>query len=332
MICGPVSLTNIILEQKQKQTTGQLVLTLKQIDTVSVIVPHYNDHENLFACIDSLVHQSLPQSKVEIIVVDDCSPRCAGAELKQRYPSVVYVRHKINKGPAAARNTGIALARGDLLAFIDSDATAPRHWLRSYVEAMNAGAEAACGSVFHEKNFLARMTALTAFGIHLNQRHGPRYCFAAANFSIRASTMSEFSFAEDMGFAGEDVVLSKQIVDDGRRIEYVARSWVLHKPPLSLRSYFKRALRYGTGFKQTRARMPSLPGYNLHRFLAGASGFALLPVRVLIDVRRAFKFRELIGNSWWDTPAVLAFILVTRIAWATGVAAAYVRPSRPRSG
>lgn len=88
---------------------------------VSIVVPVYNTAAYLSYCIDSLVSQTY--SLKEIILVDDGSTDKSGEicdEYALRY-SFIKVIHKENAGVSAARNTGIDMARGDYLVFIDSD-------------------------------------------------------------------------------------------------------------------------------------------------------------------------------------------------------------------
>ncbi|MEU8680935.1 CDP-glycerol:glycerophosphate glycerophosphotransferase [Streptomyces sp. NPDC048611] len=97
---------------------------LRSAPRFSVIVPVYNVQGYLRACLDSLLAQEF--TDFEVIAVDDCSPDRSGeilAEFAARDPRVVPVRHEENGGIGAARNTGVAHARGDYLLFLDSDDT-----------------------------------------------------------------------------------------------------------------------------------------------------------------------------------------------------------------
>lgn len=88
---------------------------------VSIIVPAYNVARYLPRCLDSLVTQQHQQ--LEVIVVDDGSPDECPAIIEAyaaRHP-VIRPVHQTNAGVGAARNTGLALARGEFVGFVDSD-------------------------------------------------------------------------------------------------------------------------------------------------------------------------------------------------------------------
>jgi glycosyltransferase involved in cell wall biosynthesis len=93
---------------------------------VSVIVPVYDVEQYVAQCLDSLVNQTL--ADIEIIVVNDCSPDGSESivlEYQERDARLKYIKHERNKGLGGARNTGIAAALGEYVAFVDSD-----DWLR----------------------------------------------------------------------------------------------------------------------------------------------------------------------------------------------------------
>lgn len=86
---------------------------------VSVIIPVYNRPEMLLHALDSVYLQNY--SSIETIVIDDCSEMDIKSKIKNHPLRPVFVRHSSNKGAGAARNTGIKLARGNFITFLDSD-------------------------------------------------------------------------------------------------------------------------------------------------------------------------------------------------------------------
>jgi len=86
----------------------------------SVIVPHYDDLENLRACVRALRDQADPKARYEIIVADNGSP--AGvAEVAERCEGGARVVLARERGAAMARNAGVAASSGGILVFTDSD-------------------------------------------------------------------------------------------------------------------------------------------------------------------------------------------------------------------
>ena len=87
---------------------------------ISVIIPCYNRAHLLPRCLDSVLAQEF--RPLEIIVVDDGSTDSTRSLLQGSYPGIRIISQE-NKGVSAARNAGISAAKGDWLAFLDSDDT-----------------------------------------------------------------------------------------------------------------------------------------------------------------------------------------------------------------
>ncbi|WP_411032152.1 glycosyltransferase [Spongiimicrobium sp. 3-5] len=88
---------------------------------ISVIVPVYKVEQYLHRCVDSVLGQTY--KNLEIILVDDGSPDTCGQmcdEYGAKYNQIKVV-HQKNQGLSAARNTGLKVATGDYIAFVDSD-------------------------------------------------------------------------------------------------------------------------------------------------------------------------------------------------------------------
>lgn len=91
-------------------------------ELISVIVPVYNVKKYLVECLESLLVQT--HCPIEIVIVDDRSTDGSfeiAEQYAKGYSNITLVRHDRNRGLAAARNTGIDSAKGDYIAFVDSD-------------------------------------------------------------------------------------------------------------------------------------------------------------------------------------------------------------------
>ena len=99
---------------------AQATTLSKASPEVSVIIPAYNSAAYINVALDSVLAQTF--DRFEIIVINDGSPDTADLEREmERYSrSVRYITQE-NRGAAAARNAGIRIARGELVAFLDAD-------------------------------------------------------------------------------------------------------------------------------------------------------------------------------------------------------------------
>lgn len=97
---------------------------------VSIIVPSFNREKLIGRAIKSLMNQTF--KNFEILIIDDASNDKTENTVKsiiKKFPKydIKYIKHKKNKGEAGSRNTGIQKAKGELIAFLDSD----DEWLRN---------------------------------------------------------------------------------------------------------------------------------------------------------------------------------------------------------
>lgn len=96
---------------------------------ISVIIPVYKVEKYIESCVDSVLRQSFRD--MEVILVDDCSPDGSMVMAKNYIESsplgkdisFIYLKHDHNRGLSAARNTGMEVAKGDYIFFLDSDDT-----------------------------------------------------------------------------------------------------------------------------------------------------------------------------------------------------------------
>lgn len=86
---------------------------------ISAVVVNYNGRAYLRDCLEALLAQSPPPD--EILLVDNHSDDGSREFVAEHFPEVRVVDTGSNLGPAAARNRGVELARGDLLALVDND-------------------------------------------------------------------------------------------------------------------------------------------------------------------------------------------------------------------
>lgn len=117
--------------------------TRRSLPLVSVIVPVFNDAGRLRSCLLALAAQSYPRDRFEVIVVDNGSTDGPEAVIAL-FPFADLIAEP-GAGSYAARNRGIDAARGNVIAFTDSDCIPAPTWIEAGVAALTA--EANCGMV-----------------------------------------------------------------------------------------------------------------------------------------------------------------------------------------
>lgn len=112
---------------------------------ISLIIPVYNAEKYLVQCLESAVHQSF--SQYEILLVDDASTDDSGKicmEYQKQYPFVRLIQHTQNQGVMQSWQDAVCEARGDYIAFLDSDDWVSLDYLKNMAAASADGADIVC--------------------------------------------------------------------------------------------------------------------------------------------------------------------------------------------
>ncbi len=245
-----------------------------QAPFVSVIVPTRDRPEQVRNCLRLLLALHYPQ--YEIIVVDNAPSTSATADLVQEtygnVPQVRYVRED-RPGSSWARNRGMMVARGEILAFADDDVVIDRYWLVELVRAFSRADGVACvtGLVLpveletppqfwieeyggFSKGFIRRI-----FDMAENHPKTPLYPYTAGRFGTGASMAFTAAFLRSVGGfdpalgpgspaqGGEDLTLFFQAVTRGYKLVYESAALVYHPHRRDYSGLRKQIYQYGIG-------------------------------------------------------------------------------------
>jgi glycosyltransferase involved in cell wall biosynthesis len=143
---------------------------------VSVIIPTYDDWDNLRICISSLLNQSYHAEKFEILVVNN-NPESFPPFQIEKYNIKYFVEPQ--KGSYSARNTALENAKGEIYAFTDSDCIPAIDWLEIGVSEIKSGCDRIAGAIIlfnsfenQENNFPSSFERCTAFLQNKNADNG----------------------------------------------------------------------------------------------------------------------------------------------------------------
>lgn len=219
---------------------------LSEYPRVSVVVASYNGDRTLEACLKSLQHLNYPS--YEVILVDDGSTDRTH-EICKRFP-IHYIRHDRNQGLSAARNSGIAAATGEIVAFTDSDCRADVDWLYYLVGDLLNSEFAGIGG----HNLLPPEDSWIAAAVMVSPG-GPAHVMLTDRIAehIPGCNMAFYKWAlEDIGGfdaiflkAGDDVDVCWRLQQQGYRLGFSPGGFVWHYRRATVRDYLKQQHGYG---------------------------------------------------------------------------------------
>ncbi|MGH3625013.1 MAG: bifunctional polysaccharide deacetylase/glycosyltransferase family 2 protein [Sciscionella sp.] len=225
------------------------------VEPVSVLVPVYNEKENVAATVRSLVASDHP---VEVIVVDDGSTDGTADVVESLcLPNVTVIR-KENGGKASALNTGIALARNELIVMIDGDTIFEPDTVRRLVAPFaspDVGAVAGNAKVANRSGLLAKWQHIEyVIGFNIDRRVydllGCMPTVPGAVGAYRRSTLVDVGGLSEDTLA-EDTDLTMAICRGGWRVIYQedARAWT--EAPVTLPQLWRQRYRWTYGTMQS---------------------------------------------------------------------------------
>lgn len=231
----------------------------------SVIIPTYARPKQLTVCLQSLARLDYPHDCFEVIVVDDGSetpPETIVASFCDRLD--VTLLTQTHAGPAAARNTGAAQAKGDFLAFTDDDCAPTADWLQALAARFAKAPEHAIGgrtlNALPDNPYSTASHLLVAyFCTHHNTDPGQARFLASNNLALPANRFHAVG-GFDTTFpraAAEDRDLCNRWLRRGYGMTCAPEALVYHAHALTFRTFWRQHFNYGRGaflFRQARAR------------------------------------------------------------------------------
>ncbi|MDX1699903.1 MAG: glycosyltransferase, partial [Melioribacteraceae bacterium] len=223
----------------------------------SVIVPTYNRADEIEELIQSLSKQTLSSEKFEVIIIDDGSTDNTLhiiEEFQENSSLRISVYKQDHKGPGAARNFGMKLARGKYFIFIDSDCIADKDWLLAYENAVSNKEVAGFGGPDGVLNdFLPIQKAIdysmtsfiTTGGIRGHSKKKiSKYYPRSFNMGVRSDIVDKIGGMGKLRH-GQDIEFSNRILSTGEQVIKVAKAIVYHKRRISLKKFFKQVFNWG---------------------------------------------------------------------------------------
>jgi len=163
---------------------------------VTVIIPTFKRPDLVQRAIESVRQQT--HRNIEILVIDDCSGDNTGEVVRAiPDPRIRYIRHNVNKGLPAVRNTGIRAAAGEYIAFLDDDDEWRTNKLERQLEAIKGCDAVACIADVNGKSLRVHR------GPTITLKDLKRGSFAPSGLMVRTPALRNVMFDESLR-QGED--------------------------------------------------------------------------------------------------------------------------------
>ena len=226
---------------------------------VTVVIPVRDRPRELAACLASLDAVRYPRRLLDVVVVDDGSARPPSVP-----DGVRLLRLPASRGPAGARNAGARAARGDVLAFVDSDCLADPGWLEALLPELADPEVAAVGGrilAASERSWLERYEAVRS-PLDLGDARAaagpgrPVPYLVTANLVVRRADFERTGGFEERLRWGEDVELCWRLHRAGRRLVYQPAGRVRHRHRDGVRAFASTRASYARSEAALLARHP----------------------------------------------------------------------------
>lgn len=218
----------------------------KNSPRVSVIIPFFNQPELLPKCVESILASTYKD--IEIIVVDDCSTDDSWEKISAQ--NVMGISTLKNAGPAAARNLGARLARGEFLFFFDSDVSVQPTAIEQAIKLFDENPELAAvfGAYTVEpmyNNFFTVYKNLVHHFTHYISRKRV-HTFWAGCGAIRKDVFFKLG-GFDEGYSApcvEDIELGYRLTENGYKVKLDPSIQVTHGKRYNLKSLIMSDLKF----------------------------------------------------------------------------------------
>jgi glycosyltransferase involved in cell wall biosynthesis len=291
---------------------------VNEAPSFSVIVVAYNAEGTIRACLEALERQT--ERDFELIVVDSSKDRTAEI-VAHEFPFARLLRSVQRLAPGAARNHGISVATGDVIAFVDSDCIARPDWLAILRRAHRELPAAAIGGAVEPANpesvvswgaYFCEFSAWMPQGERRLMREIP-----TCNLSFKRWALEQFGPFDESGYCS-DTALNWKLTAAGHPPLFLPELRVAHFNLTRLTRFLRKQVMHGESFARMRCRERSLRLGA--RALLGA-GTPLLPGLFLGRL-----VLRLAGSSVWQRwLRSLPVVLVGFCAWSCGEAIGYVK-------
>jgi cellulose synthase/poly-beta-1,6-N-acetylglucosamine synthase-like glycosyltransferase len=283
---------------------------------ISVVIPAFQASATIERCVVALGGQTLPREQYEIIVVDDGSSDATASRAEKAGARVL--RLDRNMGPAAARNAGVAIARGEIVVFTDADCEPTPQFLAALTSPLRDPNVGGSKGVY-----LSKQRALVARFVQLEYESRYRHTERQKSLDFVDTYACSFRRADIIRVGGfdprlrvcEDQEMSFRLAEAGVRVHFApdARTYHLHCEDVT--GYLRKKFRIARWKAAVLRRRPGKALHDSHTppwlKVEVATAYAICVTSALYAVLRcrARAWLPLSGLLWTYLALITPFVL-----------------------
>jgi len=200
---------------------------------VGIVIPAYNEEEDIGNLLDSLMKVNYPKKKLEIIVIDDGSTDKT-PQIISKYPiKIIKGKHE---GASVARNIGWKSTTSAIIIFLDADMRVNKNFLREVVKSFadkNIGGGYYIESFLNQKSLIAKLSYLRKILVYT------KHPLTLAKIT-RKKVLKEVGGIKPRYGYYDDWELAKKIIERGYKIICVSKAKIWHKEPETFNELYRQ--------------------------------------------------------------------------------------------
>ncbi|MBI2470083.1 MAG: glycosyltransferase [Planctomycetes bacterium] len=285
---------------------------------LSVIIASFNAEKTITACLESLENQTIDKY-FEIIIVDSSSDGTATL-VEKEFPEIRLYRFSERKFCGDARNFGISVAKGEIIAFIDADCRSDRNWVVGILKAHQSPNLAIGGAIANGNPdcYIGWAAYFCEFSHWMPNRHaGWLKDIAGANMSYKKRVFREYGLFLEKTYCS-DTEFHWRLEQNGHRLRFMPSILVSHQNINKFGKFLKHEFVHGRFFAQVRIQGQNFS--NMQRWAYIVFSF-LIPVRLFLRiVLNNIKNRIYFYHFMKSVP----LLILGLISWSLGECVGYI--------